>query len=147
MNTTHTIDDLAADARDRLARIPGKPTYLEVLEEMYRGMVRAFRGGFHPDHPADEYVSYPGGYTAELVGQILDEMTEYGRDVYDLALETVELYGPAPEGVDPEAWQVANDRSLDGLDADGEDRVVFDHVADETGVDRDELVAAAAAIR
>lgn len=56
-------------------------------------------------------------------------------------------YGPAPEGVDKDAWAAANDHSLDGLDPEGEDRRTFDRVADEEGVDRDKLVAAAGAIR
>lgn len=81
------LDELAAEARARLAAIPGQPTSTEVVEEMFRAMVTAFGGGYHPDTLGDEYESFPEGYDHELVSAIEDQAMEHGADLYGLALE------------------------------------------------------------
>lgn len=83
------LDELATEARDRLAAISGKPTSAEVVAEVYRGMVRAIGAGFHPDTAVEEYVSLPEGYTDELCVAIMTEVVEHGLDEYDLAIEVL----------------------------------------------------------
>lgn len=81
------LDQLGAEATARLSSVTGsaKATGAEVVEEMFREMVRRFGGGYHPDTPSDGYVSYPAGYDPELISAVEDTALEYDLDLYTLA--------------------------------------------------------------
>lgn len=97
-------------------------------------------------HPAPD--SPYGGPNVEVGGQphLRSEPHPSGGTYGDVADRGGSKLPPAPAGIKQDAWEAAHNHSLQGLDPEGEDRAQFDRIASEEGIDRGDLVDAAAAI-
>lgn len=67
-----------------------QPSPYAVALDVFRRMVTAFAGGYHPDTDPREYAGYPDGYNADRIDDIEAFARSCGIDLYDVALQVTQ---------------------------------------------------------
>jgi len=87
-NVQHALR--VVDEEHARSRQQQQPTPYAVALDVFRRMVTAFAGGYHPDTDPGMYAGYPDGYNADRVDDIEAFARSCGIDLYDVALQVTQ---------------------------------------------------------